>query len=122
MQVTHSHGGAAFESVDGKNLYFSSEDTKALYRMPVGGGEEKQVVPQLSEWVNFAVTANGVYFFPDTQTLQSLDEKTGLIRTVTKLEGHSVNFGMTISPDSERLVFSEETILHVDVMLVEGFR
>ncbi len=122
IQVTHSHGGAAFESVDGKNLYFFSEDTNALYRMPVGGGEEKQVVPEVSQWVNFAVTANGVYFFPDKQTLQLLDEKTGLIRTVAKLEGHSVYYGMTMSPDSEHLVFSEETILHVDVMMVEGFR
>jgi Tol biopolymer transport system component len=122
VEVTHSHGGAAFESVDGKNLYFFSEDTKALYRMPVGGGEEKQVVPYLSGWERFAVTANGVYFFPDSQTLQLLDEKTGLIRTVAKLEGHSLYFGMTISPDSEHLVFSEETILHEDVMLVEGFR
>ena len=61
-------------------------------------------------------------FFPDSETLQLLDEKTCLIRTVAKLEGHSLYFGMTISPDSEHLVFSEETILHVDVMLVEGFR
>jgi Tol biopolymer transport system component len=122
VQVTHSHGGAAFESVDGKNLYFSSEDTKALYRMPVGGGEEKQVVPQVAGWVHFTVAANGVYFFPDTQTLQLLDEKTGQIRTVAKLEGHSVYAGMTISPDSEHLLFSEETILYADVMLVEGFR
>ena len=90
--------------------------------MPVGGGEEKQVVPQLSEWNRFAVTANGVYFFPDMQTLQLLDEKTGLIRNVAKLEGHSVYAGITMSPDSEHLVFSEETIHHVDVMLVEGFR
>ena len=80
------------------------------------------MVPEVSQWVNFAVTANGAYFFPDKQTLQLLDEKTGLIRTVAKLEGHSVYYGMTMSPDSEHLVFSEETILHVDVMMVEGFR
>jgi hypothetical protein len=88
----------------------------------VGGGEEQQVVPRVSEWNNFVVTANGVYFFPDTQTLQLLDEKTGMIRTVAKLEGHSLSFGITMSPDCGQLVFSEETILHVDVMLVEGFR
>ena len=122
MQVTHSQGGAAFESTDGKYLYFSSEDTHALFRMPAGGGEEKRVAPALAAWDRFSVTAKGVYFFSDAKTLQLLDEKTGEIRTVARLEGHSAENGITLSPDSAYLVFSELSRPRRDLMLVEGFR
>ena len=45
VQVTHFQGGTAFESADGKYLYVFSEKTNALFRTPVGGGEEKEVAP-----------------------------------------------------------------------------
>lgn len=122
VQVTYSHGGAALESADGKSLYFFSEDTQALFRMPAGGGEEKQVAPVVSFWDCFSVTAKGVYFFSDLKTLQLLDEKTGEIRTVARLEGHSATQGITVSPDSTYLVFTELSNPHQDLMLVEGFR
>jgi len=62
VQVTHSQGGASFESADGKYLYFFSEETRALFRMPVGGGEEKQVAPMVAAWDRFCATTKGVYF------------------------------------------------------------
>lgn len=98
VQVTHSQGGAAFESADGKSLYFFSEDTKGLYRMPVSGGEEKKVAPVVNWWGAFSTTGKGVYFFSDAQTLQLLDEKTGVIRTVARLEGHSAAAGSLCHP------------------------
>ena len=122
VQVTHSQGGAAFESADGKYLYFVSQPTNALFRMPVGGGEEKQVAPVVAAWDRFSVTTKGVYFFSDPKTLQLLDEKTGLIRSVARLEGHSVQTGIAVSPDSAYLVFAEENSDRSDLMLVEGFR
>ena len=121
LQVTHTRGGAAFESADGKFLYFYSEDTHALYRMPVGGGQEKQVVPVVDGWNKFGVTAKGVYFISDGKTLQLLDEKTGLIRTLARFQGHSAQYGITVSPDDAYLLFAE-TKNRVDLMLVEGFR
>jgi eukaryotic-like serine/threonine-protein kinase len=121
LQVTKSGGGASFESTDGKYLYFWS-DARALFRVPVGGGEERQVAPAVYSWVDFSVTAKGVYFFPDRKTLQLLDEKTGLIRTVTRLEGHLNAGGITVSPDGEYLVFAQLDSDRADLMLVEGFR
>jgi hypothetical protein len=123
MQVTHRGDGAAFESVDGKFLYFNSPQagTYALFRVPVGGGEEKQVVPGAPD---FAVTAKGVYFvLPDTRTVQLLDEKSGRISTVARLGAeHSSGMGITVSSDDHYLVFSDFSIGHNDLMLVEGFR
>jgi Tol biopolymer transport system component len=123
VQVTRSQGGPAFESADGKSLYFFSEGTKGLFRVPVGGGKEEQVAPIVFAWAGFSVTAKGVYFLSDSKTLQLLDERTGLIRTVAHLEGHSVYAAITVSPDSAYLVFNELRDYHrSDLMLVEGFR
>jgi hypothetical protein len=119
----HTHGGAAFESVDGKNLYFFLITRRPFTGCPWAAAGRR------SRWFLNCPSGNalrsgrpGCISSPITRPLQLLDEKTGSIRTVAKLQGHSVYFGMSISPDSEHLVFSEETVLHVDVMLVEGFR
>jgi Tol biopolymer transport system component/DNA-binding winged helix-turn-helix (wHTH) protein len=42
IQVTHRGDGAAFESMDGKFLYFTSGD--ALFRVPVGGGKRNRLL------------------------------------------------------------------------------
>jgi hypothetical protein len=124
VQVTHTGGGAAFESADGKFLYFISErgGTYNLFRASLDGGEEKLVAPVVADFHNFSVTAKGVYFFPDLTTLQLLDEKTGLIRTVARLEGHSAHLGITVSADDAYLVFTEEDNSRSDLMLMENFR
>jgi Tol biopolymer transport system component/DNA-binding winged helix-turn-helix (wHTH) protein len=124
VQVTRTGGGgAAFESADGKYLYYGSErgGTNAIFRVLVGGGEEKQVAPGLANWAGFGVTGKGVYFLSDAKTLQLLDEKTGLIRTVARLEGHTADLGITVSVDDAYLVFAQLDSIRADLMLVEGF-
>jgi N-methylhydantoinase A/oxoprolinase/acetone carboxylase beta subunit len=50
-------------SVDGQYLYYVKNPGPRLFRMPVGGGEEQQVVPgTINSWVAFGVTSKGVYF------------------------------------------------------------
>ena len=109
--------------MDGKFLYFTSAQagTDALFRVPVGGGEDKQVVPSMAD---FTVTAKGVYFvLPDYRTVQLLDEKSGKIGTVATLGAeHSSGQGITVSSDDHYLVFSDYSVGHNDLMLVEGFR
>jgi hypothetical protein len=57
------------------------------------------------------------------KTLQLLDEKTGLIRTVARLEGHpATSYGITVSADDASLVFCARPNSRYDLMLVEGFR
>jgi hypothetical protein len=75
----------------------------------------------VSYWSEFSVTEKGVYFFSDHKTLQFLDEKTGLIRTLARLEKHSSTNGMTVSPDGAYVMFAQHDA-RADLMLVEGFR
>jgi Tol biopolymer transport system component len=122
VQVTHARGGAAFESADGKYLYFAPSLPDApLFRMPVEGGEELQVAPHLVSWDGFAVTPKGVYLLSDERTIQLLDEKTGLIRTVAKLEKNTAYSGLAVSADGGFVVFNQMEY-RADLMLVEGFR
>src|SRR5215813_3534161 len=58
VQVTTKGGYVAFESVDGKFLYYLKERSGPLWKMPVGGGEESQVI-QLVIQKAFEVAKNG---------------------------------------------------------------
>ena len=64
QQVTKQGGFAAFESSDGKYLYYAKLDVAGLWRIPVEGGEESLVLDQLKprEWGYWAVADGGIYF------------------------------------------------------------
>jgi len=126
VQVTHNAGGAAFESFDGKYLYFTTTEEAAggpLFRMPVAGGREVEVAPKVASWGSFSVTAKGVYFLSDVRTLQLLDAATGKITTVATADKPSFGEnGISVSPDDAYIVFSESVFGGSDLMLVENFR
>jgi Tol biopolymer transport system component len=62
-QMTHHGGKAAFESFDGKTLYYSKLDGAGVWTVPVAGGEERRITqaPHLGYWGHFAVTDAGLY-------------------------------------------------------------
>jgi len=123
VQVTQNTGGAAFESVDGKYLYFTAGDGSPLYRTPVAGGPEVKVAPRVSLWSNFSITSKGVYFLADPNTLQLLDAATGRITTVAKAEKDSFGYtGISVSPDDAYVIFTAGKCTGSDIMLVEDFR
>ena len=64
VQVARRGGFAAVESPDRRFLYYSKEtpDGPALWRMPVDGGEENEVVPGISDWRYFALLDHRGYF------------------------------------------------------------
>ena len=64
QQVTKQGGFAAFESPDGKYLYYAKLDVAGLWRIPVEGGQESLVLDQLKprQWGYWAVTDDGIYF------------------------------------------------------------
>jgi Tol biopolymer transport system component/DNA-binding winged helix-turn-helix (wHTH) protein len=62
-QITRHGGFAAFESYDGKALYYSKFEGGGIWKIPVGGGQEQLVTDSLhlGYWGHFAVTDNGLY-------------------------------------------------------------
>ena len=70
MQVTRHGGFAAFESPDGKFLYYAKGLTvPGLWRIPTNGGEEVEVISSLEAgyWGYWAVVENGIYYLDTTQ-------------------------------------------------------
>ena len=69
VQVTHHGGFAAFESPDGRFLYYAKSMTvPGLWRIPTNGGEEIEVISSLEagHWGYWAVVENGIYYLDTT--------------------------------------------------------
>ena len=128
VQVTHGGGSPAFESVDGKYLYFlKSLDAGPLFRMPAAGGEAVQVVPLVAGPLSFEVTAKAVYFWyhdnaPDIpDTIQRLEFSSGRISTVLK-PSRVAAMDLAVSLDDAFVVWPQYDRCGAQLMLVEGFR
>jgi Tol biopolymer transport system component len=125
-QVTRNGGFGAFESADGKYLYYYYAKNQyggagSLYRMPVEGGQEVEVVPHLQDYNLFGVTAKGVYFRPDSRTIRVLDPRSGRMSTLATLEKDAGN-GLCVSPDDRFVVWAQQDRVSSELMLVDGFR
>ena len=128
IQVTKNGGFAAFESLDGKSIYYTkgvSEAAMALWRMPLSNGEESQVFPSVV-WRGFCLVDDGIYFIPEPgadgkYSIQFLSFVTGTVKSVAPIPRPSF-FGMTVSPDRRHLLYTQFDEAGSDLMLVENFR
>src|SRR5207244_11557438 len=62
VQVTKSGGYEAFESPDGKLVYYSKLERPGIWRVAVEGGEETPVLGKASTGM-WALAKDGIYFF-----------------------------------------------------------
>jgi Tol biopolymer transport system component/DNA-binding winged helix-turn-helix (wHTH) protein len=127
-QVTQHGGFAAFESSDGRFLYFVKDDRAGIWRMPAGGGDEALILPQpLPEnWGDWALTDRGIYYMDESGQHPAIefaafpDHKVTRIAQVDSLPPHG-DPGFAVSPDGKRILFSQVDTSAVDIMLVENF-
>jgi Tol biopolymer transport system component len=126
IQVTRNGGHVAFESLDGKFVYYTKDQaSSALWKMPLSGGEESQVLPSV-DLRNFSLVNDGIYFIPGPgadgkYSIQFLRFATGKVKTVVPIPGQ-LEIGLSVSPDGRSLLFSEIDEAGSDLMLVENFR
>jgi eukaryotic-like serine/threonine-protein kinase len=126
VQVTRNGGGTAFESVDGQSIYYTKGSfSGSLWKMPVSGGEESQVLPFVANRA-FSLISDGIYFIPASgadgrSSLQFLSFATGKVKTVAPISGSSGE-GLSVSPDGRSILFSQFDEAGSDLMLVENFR
>jgi len=123
IQVTKNGGSVAFESVDGKDLYYTKE--RELWRIPVQGGTEVRVLESLV-YNSFALTARGLYFLEGSESwdlnprLKFLDFTT---RDVTEVAALGPTSGeLAVSPDEKWILFQKVDHAASELMLVENFR
>jgi Tol biopolymer transport system component/DNA-binding winged helix-turn-helix (wHTH) protein len=128
VQMTQNGGHTAFESTDGKTLYYtlSVGGAEGLYAKPLPGGEEKQVVKEGVTLRGFAVFSDGVYYLHwralNRYEIRFQKFAGGQPEVVGGIEGSSLSTGLAVSPDRKTFLFTKFTDGGSDLMLIENFR
>jgi Tol biopolymer transport system component len=127
LQVTQRGGYAAFESPDGKYVYYAKGlDVPGLWRVPVNGGEEELAFNRLGAgaWHLWAVVDQGIYFAETEGKSRGVVEffsfATRRVTRVALLEKPPA-IGLAISPDGRWLLYTQADTADADIMLVENF-
>ena len=124
IQVTRNGGETAIESPEGKSIYYLKEDSSGLWKMPLSGGEESQVLPSVM-WDAFSLVNEGIYFIPGPpfrkSSIEFLSFVTGKVKTVAPMSAPYFA-GLSVSPDGRSLLFSQIDEVGSDLMLLENFR
>ena len=135
VRITQHGGQTATESPDGRFLYYAK--MTSIWRVPVGGGEERPVVDGLSHALNFVVAARGLYFLalgdtpagtismfsasPQSTSIDFFEYATGKRTTLFNV-GKRSWIGMALSPDQRSLLYSVVDTAGANLMLVERFQ
>ncbi len=121
-QVTHNGGFYAVESTDGQTLYYTREITQTwIWRTPVAGGPEERLAGPISDWLNFAVSARGIFFVPGAGSKPSFsffDFGSGRTRKIAPVNAFDIQ-GVSLSPDSNTILFARRETADRDLMLLE---
>ena len=133
--MTRNGGLLGQESPDGRYLYFMKplpgagpggpEARLGLWRTPVAGGDETQVLETVYNRA-FEVRAEGIYYISwssedGASRLQWQALSGGKSRELVKFEGR-ISEGLGVSPDGKRILFSRQDTSSADLMLVDNFR
>jgi Tol biopolymer transport system component len=124
QQVTQNSGNEAFESPDGRLLYYTNN--QGLWSLPVAGGEPKLVLND-SVFLLYALAGRSIYYAVRNPTaLWVLRTDTGRKFEYARFpnEGIGLDGGtvFSVSPDERTIFFSRTDRLESDLMLVENFR
>ena len=131
VQVTTGGGFDTIESRDGQYLYYlKGRAESGIWRIPVGGGEEKLVIDQhrAGFWRQWAVTELGLFFItaenPQQPVIEFFNFATGKITTVLTLDKPLPDTisGLAVSPDGRRLIWTQLDQVSSDITLMENFR
>lgn len=120
------HGGhTAYESADGKWLYFSRSDLPGIWKMPSEGGPETQTPARLAPncWADWRVTGKGIYFKVDqgdqAPIVRFLPLDSSESKTIARLD-HQAWAGFTVSPDDSKIVYGRADRYECDIRMVEN--
>jgi hypothetical protein len=124
IQVTHNGGWVAFESQDGRSLYYEKYRAPGLWVLPLSGGGERRVLESVASR-NFVVMNDGIYYMPvpaaDGSTTvrfrsfaKSQDQEIARVRDVIN--------GLAVSPDRKTILFSTYARTGSNVMVVDNFQ
>ncbi len=130
IQLTKNGGFDAFESYDGKDLYFVQKPNNTeIFKLSFAGGEEQSVDKRLSglSWGDWELTDKGIYFAkPDTGqkghiyfysfSSRQINQIAATEKTIYPYSG-----AFAASPDGHSLLFTQVDRTESDIMLIQNF-
>lgn len=123
IQMTRDGGCVAFESQDGRDLYYAKEPE--LWKVPAQGGPEVKVLGPILKSC-FAPVNRGLYIIDPSGPghlephLKFMDFATHDIRTIAAIDG-DIGDELSVSPDSRSILFQKTARVSSELMIVENF-
>ena len=125
--MTQRGGWSAQESPDGASLYYWW--ASAVWKMPIGGGEETRVVDHVPDWGKWALWDRGFCYMDETAkegpTVSCGDFSGHILKRLATLEKGPPSSGppgFDVSRDGQWIIFRRADSNDNDIMLVENFR
>jgi Tol biopolymer transport system component len=116
------------ESFDGKTVYFASSHDKSTLKevaLPAQPGTESKVdgMPRIREAELWTLSRSGIYFVPDEapRSLLYFDFASKQVRPIFEAD-KDFDSGLSVSPDSRWILYSQTGDTSGDIMLVEHFQ
>lgn len=126
MQITQHDGISPQESVDGRYLYFCKFEQGGLWRIPLSGGEETQIIKEVAGggWPDWALAPEGIYFlkfgkFTDV-SIEFFEFATGKSHRVWTLQKEP-GWGVNLAADGKSIVYVQDEFAQSNLMLVKNF-
>ncbi|MGI8961312.1 MAG: TolB family protein [Bryobacteraceae bacterium] len=127
LQLTKKGGTEAFESFDGKLVYYAK--LGGIWKVPVAGGDETQVLDQ-GRGSFWTLTDGGIYFGvvnssigPVIKFYSFATHQVAIIKEFSKgTKFPMAAVGLSVSPDGQWIVYSQYDRASSDLMLMENFR
>jgi Tol biopolymer transport system component/DNA-binding winged helix-turn-helix (wHTH) protein len=115
VQISKLDGFSAFESYDGKTIYFARGERDGVWSLPVRGGTETRVTsaPLRGQWGYWAVTDSGLYMLDcHTKphcTLEFYNFSTRKVSSLFQIEQElpAGQPGLTASRDGKTVLYSQ---------------
>jgi Tol biopolymer transport system component/DNA-binding winged helix-turn-helix (wHTH) protein len=126
-RITKNGGISPVESLDGHFLYYSKYEQGGIWRMPLQGGPETELLPDVEggSWPNWGVSADGIYFLKFEKvphvSIDFFEFATGKIIPVWTLEKEP-GWGLSLSYDRKSIVYIQNEFSESNLMLVKNFR
>jgi hypothetical protein len=127
VQVTQNGGREAFESPDGRHLYFTKAIGQGIWKIPSEGGEEVLVLQQGSPG-RWTLVERGIYFLSTSTPVAEIrffrfvTRRDSLIAQLPQQFGLGYGPNLSVSPDGRWIVYGAPDLVESDIMMVENFR